>query len=199
MMSLFDSTLPIDENNAAVTVAYHGRHAILLIEIMHPDTKARETHVADYLPINRPKMSSIKSYLSNIEKLLTEPESAEVRYANYSGDLNIYDELVKQWGITSYTKSPYRISRDKITKMTEHIRKQRDKQINVPLFHIRGIAYRKDTYNCRSWVRSEVKLLGIDIPESWIDSSSSDTLNNSCNYGDFILINNTSNRSCSIL
>lgn len=177
MYSVFDSSVTIDANFSAVTVVYKGNHAALVLESVRPDDPTdKEIRFAHFLPIEiHSAGGSINSIIKTLEEFNAEARPAKV-------DLRMMwaterSDLIASLRIT-HTTSTYLVEdRIQMDNLVDRIGKEFSGKIKIPQFQLRGTYVNNGTaYNCRSWVREKLQIVGVEMSHNFIDHTSSDTL-----------------------
>lgn len=177
MISIFDAMVTVDSNHCAITRVYKGNHAALIIEMEHPDSRDREVRYAHFLPDSvRHATSQVDAIIITLDQFLSEKEKGKVEQKIYHGVTTAAD-LRSRIGLRDCSSETYCIQKSSATTMVDTILAEYHKSVNVPDFHIRGIAYSSQTFNCRSWVREKLAMVNVNIPKNWCDQYTSDTLN----------------------
>ena len=177
MISIFDAMVAIDDSYCAITRVYKGNHAALIIEMEHPDSMDREVRYAHFLPASiQHATSQIDAIIITLDQFFSREEEGRVDQKIYHGITTAAD-LRNRIGLRECQSETYRIPKSSATAMVNTILDEHQKRVNVPDFHIRGIAYSSQTFNCRSWVREKLAMVDVNIPKNWCDRNSSDTLN----------------------
>jgi hypothetical protein len=177
LQSFNDTYISIDNFYSAITIVFNGVHAGLIIETVHPDSQAREVRYAHFLPMDTLESEhDYKRICQTLKNLSATPRAAYVACKKFY-NVNTIEEVMKVAELTGISSTTYQVTRRSADKMIEKIIKQHEKTEPVPEFQLRGIAYGNGNYfNCRSWVRDMLKCAGIEVPVSWWDETSSDTL-----------------------